>query len=558
MININALDNIIAVVVVILLLSLIVQSIQSVLKKALKIKSRQIEDSLVDLFENVVNFNPTAEAPPTSMSGKLRVWLQRIFGSSPILRKVYQIITGSPHPNDPSAHPNPDVKKLFDEVIKGFEEIGRVAQTGKRMLDSISKEDLKKVMGKVLPDSLLGGFTAKLTLAHGEIAGLQSAIDRINENHLGNLSGDANAKFAALQQGLAPLLNDLRSVFAGSSPLIIGNVLNLRDINLSDVLATLGEVQKKVAEDLDAAKKVPAAAGTITNLQTLSDSLGQISAALARLNSMLDDAVAPLRAKLAEVETWYDTVTQSFEERYTRGMKTWSIVISFLVVAYLNASVFAVYKNVVTNSSLRNQLVQMGEERTKANEPRLANAKEKVTKTAEDAAKAAEKAKETKAAADSAAGTPNAEAKKAEAAKADQAKEDAEKSAAAAKAAEKVTVESIKQDIEEIRDEFAKLSGFGFQPLTWQGIRERFNNDLWFNKGRLDPKDETNWGGWVSRRGDDFMTLAGWIVMTFLLSVGAPFWEDTLESLFGVKNLLRKGSKTRNVEAESGAGQTKP
>ena len=44
MIDINALDNVIAVVVVILLLSLIVQSIQSVLKKAFKIKSRQVED----------------------------------------------------------------------------------------------------------------------------------------------------------------------------------------------------------------------------------------------------------------------------------------------------------------------------------------------------------------------------------------------------------------------------------------------------------------------------------------------------------------------------------
>ena len=57
-------------------------------------------------------------------------------------------------------------------------------------------------------------------------------------------------------------------------------------------------------------------------------------------------------------------------------MKTWAIVISFLVVAYLNASVFDIYKNVTTNDALRNQLVQMGEERTKANEQRLAKAKE--------------------------------------------------------------------------------------------------------------------------------------------------------------------------------------
>ena len=70
MIDINALDNVIAVVVVILLLSLIVQSIQSVLKKALKIKSRQIEDSLIDLFENVLHYNPTPGKQPGSLIGK--------------------------------------------------------------------------------------------------------------------------------------------------------------------------------------------------------------------------------------------------------------------------------------------------------------------------------------------------------------------------------------------------------------------------------------------------------------------------------------------------------
>jgi hypothetical protein len=42
-----------------------------------------------------------------------------------------------------------------------------------------------------------------------------------------------------------------------------------------------------------------------------------------------------------------------------------------------------------------------------------------------------------------------------------------------------------------------------------------------------------------------------------LLSVGAPFWQDFLESLFGVKNVLRKKSETQNVEQKPGAGQPK-
>jgi hypothetical protein len=41
---------------------------------------------------------------------------------------------------------------------------------------------------------------------------------------------------------------------------------------------------------------------------------------------------------------------------------------------------------------------------------------------------------------------------------------------------------------------------------------------------------------WESRKADVF-TLFGWAVMVMLLSVGAPFWQDTLESLFGIKNL---------------------
>jgi hypothetical protein len=64
-------------------------------------------------------------------------------------------------------------------------------------------------------------------------------------------------------------------------------------------------------------------------------------------------------------------------------------------------------------------------------------------------------------------------------------------------------------------------------------------------------------GEWWADRKRDLNTLAGWGVMVLLLSVGAPFWQDTLESLFGIKNLLRKKSETRNVEQQSGAGQPK-
>ncbi len=493
MIDINALDNVIAVVVVILLLSLIVQSIQSVLKKAFKIKSRQVEDSLIDLFENVLHYTPE--------TGKKSGLLVRVTGASPILRKVYGFLSRSLHPSDPSAYPSSPVKTLFDEVTKGFQQVGRVAQTGKQMLDSVSKEDLEKIMGKVLPNSLLPGFSGKLEAACAHIGSLDAAVKEINDHYLGSLSGDANAKFAAMQQSLGPLLNDLRAVYNGqeiSPALLIGDITNLRDIKLGDALQILGEIQQKVASDLAEANKAkasgnPPAAGVTEGLTALSTLLAKIAQALTGLSDGLDKAITPLRAKLGEVETWYDTVMQSFEERYTRGMKTWAIVISFLVVAYLNASVFDIYKNITTNGALRNQLVQIGEERAKSNEQRLAKAKE----------------------ADN--------------------NEQIEQ-----------TLGDIKKDSDEIRKQMAEYSSFGFNPLTWQGVKD------WFSDSLLSKKD------WVNNRKEDLKTLAGWIVMTFLLSVGAPFWQDTLESLFGVKNLLRKKSDTKNVESESGAGQTRP
>jgi len=45
--------------------------------------------------------------------------------------------------------------------------------------------------------------------------------------------------------------------------------------------------------------------------------------------------------------------------------------------------------------------------------------------------------------------------------------------------------------------------------------------------------------------------------MVMLLSAGAPFWQDALESLFGIKNLLRQKTDTQNIEQQSGAGQPK-
>src|SRR5580692_11772416 len=62
--------------------------------------------------------------------------------------------------------------------------------------------------------------------------------------------------------------------------------------------------------------------------------------------------------KLCITVSWFDTVMQSFSELYARGMKTWAIVISFIVVVLLNANFFNIYQKISTNEALRNSLVQ--------------------------------------------------------------------------------------------------------------------------------------------------------------------------------------------------------
>src|SRR4030095_11392019 len=127
----DTLNNVIAVVVVILILSLVVQSVQAVAKKLFKIKSRQIEESLVDLFSNLLN--KTRVEP--------KRWLDVIIDHSPMCELLFS--------RRPSPAQRAGVENIFNTVIRGFKDVGRLAQSGKHMLDSISKADLLKLLEKV-------------------------------------------------------------------------------------------------------------------------------------------------------------------------------------------------------------------------------------------------------------------------------------------------------------------------------------------------------------------------------------------------------------------------
>lgn len=462
MFNINTLDNVIALIVVILLLSLIVQSLQSLIKKLLSIKSKQIEDSLLDLFDAVLRGQK--QVLPKSMRARMAALMPRIFRASP------------------EGTASTGAMTLLSAVKAEMQELGRVNNRGQFTVESLSKGDLMNVLARVGPDTLIGQFTPKLQRAMQAIKDIEKALADVQA---AGLPGEANALFAKLREAIAPLQHHYRilttqgTVNAG---VVVADVLSLRDVVFSDTLDLLAKIQKILAE-----QNPPDAA-----VKTAQESLAKVASAITAAREALDDAFGAFKAKLTEIEGWFDTAMQGFEERYNRGMKTWSIVVGALVVIALNANVFTIYRNISKSDILRKSLVGAG--------GRIGSLQEEMAKQEKELenAKDADKPKLEKQIADN------------------------------------------KQEIDKLVEMY---SGFGFQPLSIKRL------ETWF-AGAFAPIDR--W--WLVRRGNDFKTLAGWLVMTMLLSLGAPFWHDALQSLFGVKNLLQKKNEQRNVEQVRGAG----
>ncbi|MGI8734394.1 MAG: hypothetical protein ACR2LM_13965 [Pyrinomonadaceae bacterium] len=522
--NLDAIDTAIAVVIVLLLLSLIVQSVQELLKKLLKIKSRQLEQSLVDLFQHIV-------ARPTGDHSSARM------RKSPIL----QLLT--PKAKHAAEEAGGDVKELFDAVVQRFKEIGRVSVAGKAMLDSLSKDDLTKVLRSVAPNTLLPDLVNQLKEATTGVKSLQDALEHIEINHL---EGEASAKFAAMRDALEPVLSDIRSIMSGKElkpALVLGDVMSLRQIKLDEVLKLLGEVQSKVEEDIKTEEAKPTSI-KLEGLELTSTGLKAIAKTIIEVRQKFDTALAPLRTKLTEVEVWYDTVMQSFNERYTRSMKTWAVIVSAVVVVFLNANFFNIYQNITTNDVVRNLIIQSGPEVL----ARAKDAKASESKANQDEKKnQSEEPKPSPSPSSSPTASPGSVTLTTI----------TTTSPPTGVTTTTTTQDSDKQTTEELLSSFKKIqeqikgdantfASFGFAPLTYRGVR------TWL--GTLGPPENTDhpYRVWFGHRGRDFKTLLGWAITAMLLSVGAPFWQDALESLFGIKNLLRKRSDTKNVEDKGG------
>ena len=522
--DLGILNTVIALVIVLLVLSLLVQSVQTFVKKLLKLKSRQIADSLEDLYEQAIGgATPAQPAEATAGSAATATGAKVAASLSP-------------------------AQQFKDRVLEQFKNIGRKTAFGRPVLDSLSKQDLFKVMGKLELEQFFPDYVAKFQLLCDQVVALRKAVEDISNND--KLRGAASSKLAEIRAILAPIFTNVDSILQGGQikpKVLFADLLRLGKLNIRDVLDLLDAAQVAITQEIETATKANNTA-EVQELETISNGLVNVAKLIGDFSQKFDEAVSPLRHKLEQVEIWFDTVTQSFDERYTRHMRTASIGISVVVVIVLNANFFHVYKNISSNEVQRNLIVDSGPEILK------------------------------------------------------RARESRETAAQPASADPSATPVNIQQEIENTRQEIDILSntyqGFGFTPLSAQQMRSfLWSTGIWTGFWKEEGKPAPAWWGatlvrnekgipvnknnvpvpagcqepndctpawrlqtrgeWWESRKSNLVTLIGWAIMVLLLSAGAPFWQDALESLFGIKNLLRQRSATQNIETQSGAGQTK-
>ena len=523
MINLNTtLDNLIALVVVLLALSLVVQSVQGAVKKAFKLKSRQIEDSLAHLFQFVLDNETTAEKDPPATGAK-DLWSNKwngftaMLAQSPFLRIFLRWL---PHP---AADPDyPEANKVYNEVVNKFRGLGRTALSTRPMFDSLAKKDLLKVIASIEPEKIDHLFGANIQVALAELNKFfelfQQWITWLTttdfKNAAGFLSDDDRAKLSSIEATFKPLLDDLRLLLTGTTvpgqiiASLAKDVAALQAINLNDAQSIIDDVRTRVL--------TAGAQATANNQSNVASALNVLADKLKELAdgySIFRKKYNTIFARWVKLEQSFDAVMQSFEERYTRSMKTAAIVISFLVVVFLNANFFKVYVDISTSDAKRELILQSREQVERA-----LSAQSKNNSTTDANATEAEKAERQK------------------------------------KETEQTVEAWFTASKKQIDESASTFTGYGFAPITWH------DTVTWLKTlpPSATPQGSGSWfsGGWWSYRSHDFKVLLGWSIMALLLSVGAPFWQDALESLFGVKNLLRKRSDTKNVEDQG--GQPKP
>jgi len=294
--DLGVLDNVIGVVVVILLLSMVVQSIQTFVKKLSNFKSKQIKKSLENLFAQTA-----ASAPPQGAA-------------------------------------------TAQSVLDHFASLGRVTALNNNAVESITKADLTKVVTTIEGNALLPAKAkATLTSLVGTIQEAQTAIDALANTPM---PAQAMAKLAELRTAVAPMLVHAAQVIDNEGKLkgelIVNDVSAMRDYATADALEIANELQSTIASTAVAS---PANAA----LQEAAKAATSLANIVANFNAHATELGARLRERLDAIEAWYDPIMQGFEERYSRHMRTWAFIISAVVTVMVDANLPRLYKRMATD-----------------------------------------------------------------------------------------------------------------------------------------------------------------------------------------------------------------
>ncbi len=353
--DLGILNTVIALVIVLLVLSLLVQAIQTLLKKILKMKSRQIEGSLKDLYEQVVGVQSPEPPAPSSRVTAILTTVKRVLGM-----KI----------NIPETAADVFKNKVLDQ----FKNIGRKTLFGNAVLDSLSKDDLFKVMGKLESEDFFPDYVQKFQLLCDRIEDLRKALDAITNDPM--LRGSASTKVAEIRSILAPIFNNVSAILDGTQvkpKVLFADLLRLGQLDFHGLLALFDDAQSAIAKETEIANAAQNT-GEVAALQKLSGEFAEAAKLIGDLSQKFVDATSPLRNKIEQVELWFDTVTQSFDERYARHMRTVAILISIIVVIVLNANFFHVYKSLSSNEVQRDLILDKGPEILEQSKRALAQA----------------------------------------------------------------------------------------------------------------------------------------------------------------------------------------
>ena len=304
MLDLGVLDNVIGVIVVILLLSMVVQSVQTFVKKLSNFKSNQIRKSLENLFERT-----SASAPPQGAA-------------------------------------------TAQNVMDHFADMGRVTALNRNAVESITKADLTKVVTTIEGTSMLPQKTKdSLSSVLKTAQDAQGAVEALLNTPM---PSEAFAKLAELRTEITPLLTHVAQVIDQEgklkAELIVNDIAGLRNY-------ATGTIVKLAAELHGLLNNSAAASPANAVIQDAAKAAKVLADAASKLHASVTEIGAKLRERIDAIEAWFDPIMQGFEERYARHMKTWAFVISAILVVMVDANLPRLYKRMATDEVSKNRVL---------------------------------------------------------------------------------------------------------------------------------------------------------------------------------------------------------